>query len=261
MQPNQNMPGAGQAMGPARPVAPAGPAKPVNPVNPVKPVEPVGGPTFDDGPSVVEEKGGKKTGWIIGIVLCLILAAGGIGFGVWAWMDGNAQKDALNEQISSLKQQNNSLQEQLDNGDTIINTDSDVDTVDYIYVGEWGLKIEIPEGLNYISYEFKQHGGADQTEGSTVTVSGTVGDSLSDFANMYKNGSPLGAIDRVLKGTYGDGLDCQYSSLVFSDDDYNYCYEHPQSVYSTSQEEQDLEVKTVDLIEQMLNNAENYSSI
>jgi hypothetical protein len=180
-------------------------------------------------------------------------------------MDGNAQKDALNSQISALKQQNSELQGKLDNGgDTIINIGADgneVNTADYIYVGEWGLKIRIPEGLNKVSYAFKQNGGLDRVEGSTVTVSGTVGDNLSDFANMYKNNSPLGAINRILKGAYGDGLDCQYSSLVFSDDDYNYCYEHPQSVYSTSQEEQDLEVKTADLIEQMLNNAENYSKI
>ena len=248
---------------PAGPAAEAGMASAGAPVNAASAAPKSPDPTFDNGPSVVEGKGGKKTGWIIGLVLMALIAAGGVGFGVWAWMDGNTQKDALNEQISSLKQQNNSLQEQLNNGDTIINidTDSDVDTSDYIYVGEWGLKIQILEGLNYVSYEFEQHGGADQVEGSTMAVFGTVGDNLSDFANMYKNSSPLGAVSRILKGTHGDDLDCQYSSLVFSDDNYNYCYEHPQSVYAISQEEQNLEVETVDLIEQMLRNAENYSSI
>ena len=116
MQPNGNMPGAAQPASPVRPVAPVGPTKPVNPAAPVKPAAPAGGPTFDNGPAVVEGKGGKKTGWMLGIVLCLILAAGGVGFGVWTWMDSNTQKDALNSQITSLKQQNNSLQEQLDNG-------------------------------------------------------------------------------------------------------------------------------------------------
>lgn len=125
MQPNENMPGAGQAAGPTRPVAPANPVKPVNPVTPLKPVEPAGGPTFDNGPSVVEGKGGKKTGWIMAVVLLLIVAAGGVGFGVWAWMDGNTQKDALNSQISALKQQNSDLQEQVGNEVVI---DADIDT-------------------------------------------------------------------------------------------------------------------------------------
>lgn len=68
------------------------------------------GPTFDNGPSIVGSKGGRKTGWVLAIILLLLIAAGGVGFGVWAWMDGNAQKNTLNEQISNLKKQNNELQ-------------------------------------------------------------------------------------------------------------------------------------------------------
>lgn len=98
-----------------------------------RPVRPVAvaqdaGVTFDNGPSVVKEKGGKKTGWILAVVLLLIVAIGGVGFGVWMMMDGSAQKDALNSQISALKQQNNDLQDKLDNGgDTIIDIDTDAD--------------------------------------------------------------------------------------------------------------------------------------
>ena len=265
MQPNSVGNGGAQPVSPVRPVNPVSQAKPVEPV---KAAVPAGGPTFDNGPSVVEGKGGKKTGWILGLVILAIIAAGGVGFGVWAWMDGNTQKDALNEQISSLKKQNNELLDQM-GGDTIINidTDTNADTADYIYVGEWGIKIKIPEGLNYVSYEFKQHGGTDQTDGSSVTVFGTVGDSLSDFANLYKNNSPLGAVSRVSKnavefiGTEFEGTCGPYMGLVFSDNDYNYCYEHPQSVYSTNKTEQDLETESVELIQSMLNNASNYSKI
>lgn len=207
-----------------------------------------------------KKKGGK--GMLYGMILLAVLAIGGIGFGVWAYMDGDAQKNNLNEQIDSLKKQNNDLMDQLSDDVSVdIDTGSDADTADYIYVGEWGLKIRIPDGLNYVGYEFRQGEVLVGAEGSDVAVFGTVGDELSDFANIYKSDSSLGSVARILKGAYGDGLDCQYSSLVFSDNDYNYCYVHPQSVYSTSQEEQDLEVKTVDLIEQMLTNTENYLSI
>lgn len=113
MQPNGNMPGVAQPASPVRPVAPVGPTKPVNPAAPVKPAASAGGPTFDNGPSVVDGKGSKKTGWILAVVLLLIVAIGGVGFGVWAMMDGNAQKDALNSQISTLKKQNSDLSEQI----------------------------------------------------------------------------------------------------------------------------------------------------
>ena len=158
MQPNGNVPGAG------RPVAGA-PMNNVNakpapvPTPPPTPAPKPAEPAFGNGGSVVEGKGGKKTGWILAVVFLLIVAAGGVGFGVWAMMDSNAQKDALNSQISALKQQNNDLQDKLNNGgDTVINIDADgneTNTADYIYVGEWGLKIKIPELLkDKISYIF-----------------------------------------------------------------------------------------------------------
>lgn len=141
MQPNGNMPGAGRSVAGA-PVSNVN-AKPAPASTPVpKPVE----PAFGNGGSVVEGKGGKKTGWILAVVFLLIVAAGGIGFGVWAWMDGNAQKDALNEQISALKQQNSELQDKPGDNDTDIDTDSDgINTADYIYLGNWGVKIRVPD--------------------------------------------------------------------------------------------------------------------
>lgn len=57
----------------------------------------------------------NSKGMIFGMVLLVILAIGGIGFGVWAWMDGNAQKDSLNSQIAVLNAQNVELREQINN--------------------------------------------------------------------------------------------------------------------------------------------------
>ena len=74
------------------------------------------GPTFGNGPSVVGSKGGRKTGWVLAIILLLLIAAGGVGFGVWAYMDGNAQKDQLNSQISALQQQNSELVNNINDG-------------------------------------------------------------------------------------------------------------------------------------------------
>ena len=67
-----------------------------------------------------EKKGGK--GMLIGLILCLLLATGGIGFGVWAMMDRSTTKDNLNAQIVSLKAQNSELLEQA--GNTVIDEDA-----------------------------------------------------------------------------------------------------------------------------------------
>lgn len=90
-----------------------------------------------------KEKKGSK-GMLIGLILCLLLAAGGVGFGVWAMIDGNTTKDNLNAQINSLKSQNSELLDQvtelnekitelesstiLEETDTITENDVNIDT-------------------------------------------------------------------------------------------------------------------------------------
>lgn len=265
MQPNGNMPGAAQPASPVRPVAPVGPTKPVNPAAPVKPAAPAGGPTFDNGPSVVEGKGGKKTGWILGIVLCLILAAGGIGFGVWAWMDGNIQKDQLNSQISTLKAQ---IVEKLDEGssntiekidiDGSTNTDTDASEVadtyvsedkgNYIYVGEWGLKIKMPAELRKVNYSFSNN---------AVCVSGIVAGRavLSDkFANLYENFPGLGCVHKTTDDN--TGKDCE---KVFSKNGYSYCVTSSDYLFSQDEDDKDLEKDSIKLVHDILTNVDNYS--
>ena len=56
---------------------------------------------------VFSNKPKKKTGMILGMVLFAILAIGGIGFGVCAWMDGNVRVDALNKQIEDFQASSN----------------------------------------------------------------------------------------------------------------------------------------------------------
>ena len=78
---------------------------------------------------VSEKKKGK--GAIYGMVLLAILAAGGIGFGVWAMMDGNAGKAQLQEQIDALKTINAQLQEKIDSsssGGQSANNSTNTDT-------------------------------------------------------------------------------------------------------------------------------------
>ena len=122
-----------------------------------------------------KEKKSSK-GMLIGMILLAVVAVGGIGFGVWAMMDGNVQKDNYEEQISTLRTQNNELLEknsdltrELDaattnNADDVANVEisDSIDTTDYIYVGEWGIKIKKPENWKNIVREYRFYNGYPQ---------------------------------------------------------------------------------------------------
>lgn len=82
---------------------------------------------------IFRDKPKKSHGMIYGMILLAILAAGGIGFGVWAMMDGNSQVARKDEEISVLKSQNSELQEKISNSTNDgadINIDIDTDSAD-----------------------------------------------------------------------------------------------------------------------------------
>ena len=205
-------------------------------------------------PAAAPEKK-KNNGMLLGLILCLLLAAGGVGFGVWAMMDGNSQKDALNNQMNTLKQQNDELMEQVGDGDTIINidTDTDVDTEDYIYVGEWGLKIKIPEGLNIVNYSLSESGYGEHlsVSGAKEKINGVVPVSASLDASA---GS-------IVRSNSDDGF-YPYGSLVYTDSVGNkYYYEGPQAYPDLSENELKLWKETQVIIQGALTNPENFSAI
>lgn len=105
MEPNQNINNTQNMAGVG--TAPSMTGVTAAPSAPVASSQSGGGVVFQDKP-----KSGRAM--LYGMIVLAILAIGGIGFGVWAMMDGNAQKDQLNSQVASLKQQNASLQKQID---------------------------------------------------------------------------------------------------------------------------------------------------
>ena len=67
---------------------------------------PIGATPVNGGNDVVfQDKTKKSHGMLYGMILLAILAAGGIGFGVWAMMDGNSRVAKKDEQIASLNSQ------------------------------------------------------------------------------------------------------------------------------------------------------------
>ena len=100
MQPNQPMPGP--AMQPV-----AAPSATNNPFE----SNPMAQAPQAAQPASSAKKGGK--GALIGMVLLGLIAAGGVGFGVWTMMDSSNQTKSLNSQINNLKQQNSTLLEKV----------------------------------------------------------------------------------------------------------------------------------------------------
>ena len=111
---------------------------------------------------VFRDKPKINKGVIVGMVCLVLLAVGGIGFGVWAMMDGNAQKEQLNSQIDTLKQQNSELQDKanisgdiapsgdVSEGDVnpiIQNQDPEImDRVSFVSVGNPRIRVILDKG-------------------------------------------------------------------------------------------------------------------
>lgn len=116
--------------------------------------------------SVVEPMEKKSnTGLILAIVVCAVLAVGGIGYGAWATVSGNSQSDSLRKQVNDLKQQVNDLA-----GEEVYNeTDATiVDNNETVVIAEKTIDNNLAQSLinpflktfNYLSnmldYEFNE---------------------------------------------------------------------------------------------------------
>ncbi len=237
MQPNNNM---------ANSTAPA-PAPMTTPMNPGSDV-------------VFKDKPKKNKGMIIGMIILAFLAAGGIGFGVWAYLDGNSRVTKKDEQISELQ---NQLAEQPENEETIIDedTESDINTANYIYIGEWNIKINTNNQLKNLSYYFDYR---SDTDGEYLYINGVNSDAQNtpSFLNTSTEENWLACISRYPIGTdFSADPSGSLGQLIFSDENYDYYYRNPQSTFSSNESDIDLEVKTVDSMKQIFTNKDNYSKI
>ncbi len=215
--------------------------------------------------------GRKINKMMVGMIALGVIAVSGIGFGIWAMVSSSSQREQYESKINTLNQQNSKLKKELeDTGSTVV-VDDEVDeeikletepaknenTSAYIYIGEWGLKIKISSELEKVGYAFVQN-----ADSSKVNVFGAVKRSggegaFPDFANMNKNTIPLGTVTRSAKGT--EMPIASAPELVFSDEQYDYYYSHPQAVYSDTEDEGNWEIDSVDVVKDMLKNKDNYS--
>ena len=161
----------------------------------------VGGPSAPAAPKrpgddiVFRDKPKKNMAIILGMVFLTILAAGGIGFGVWAMVDGNQQKETFDRQIEVLKKQNNELQEQLSSVIPEEDDSSDVSTktCEGVYYGE--ASGTSSNGLSYdykYTYTLKTDGTFTADFGGTSGTDGKymINDNTISFIGRVEIGDP-----------------------------------------------------------------------
>ena len=274
MQPGQEIDIPNRPITRRRPVA----ARPASAAGAGASVPVDNGPTFGNGASVVGAKGGRETGWILTTILLLLIAAGGVGFGVWAYMDGNTQKDQLNSQISTLQQQNNDLQEQIeemaaknnttgsagDNANMEGDTFASMEESDFIVLDEWGVKIRIGTPFVYVAKSMKE-----DCDGSTCSIRITaLTEEMKEIVDKYPD---LGVEDIVhdlaivkTKESELERYPGEMIKPIFNDGEYNYFVLVPSGLSLSSElsiDESSLITKAFDAFVEKVNTAENYSKI
>lgn len=229
------------------------PAQPVNPVvqalEQTEPVQPAPTP-MQSAPAPKK----KSSATVLSIVLLLIIALGGIGFGVWAFMDKNEQVDKLNKQLASVRAENSELvtkvaelEEKVNNGGS-----STTDETQKLDLGEWGLSISFPDTLKGLAYSL---------ESDSVCVSGYTdkGTGAPSFAGNPKNTGV--AYVCVHRGTQDDPSGSGYfiDKASFSIDGFYYWVNGPQALTTEVESEADWEVESMNAILTVLKDVNNYS--
>ena len=132
---------------------------------------------------------------------------------------------------------------------------------DYIYIGEWGIKIKIPEGLKGVSYLFESNtyqietdNGPVEMSTDTIYVSAILDDMtyIPDAFKLTQNPTGLGLLTRHYSPSDLPGA--QYIGKI---DEYYYSYAHPQAVFSVDETEQQQELSAANLIKDMLSDLDN----
>ena len=114
---------------------------------------------------VFQDKPKKNHSMLYGMILLAILAAGGIGFGVWAMMDGNSRAQKKDEQISQ-------LQSQLAEKSEVV-VDDDTTVVDDTSVGEYKnpvIRSDNTEVSYYVNFQSSYILGQDATRRVSLSV-------------------------------------------------------------------------------------------
>lgn len=212
----------------------------------------------------VEVKKKKKGCPIAVVIICLILAIGGVGFGIFEMLTINnvnqTPETPAPDEISCncpdcIPSEENNDEEP---GKTAI------DPSKYIYIGEWGIKIKLPTEIpqEYVTYLFE--GPRNWLDESTpkgqlkIWAEKKGAQATSEYADYLINK------EGMLIVTMADtSIECEGNceSLVKISDTLTINVPHPQATNSNTEEAGKREAEIVNLLYETLHNPENYSEI
>jgi len=241
---------------------------------------------MNDGMIMDAAAGAGKTGkgMMIGMIACAVLAVGGIGFGVYEMTQANSAKQQISDLRVEIKNQDGTTTtletdkiEVKDDTKTVVISDSAVavNAKEYIYIGEWGIKVKIPDTVKNVGFLYNTDGDYSSLYVSArVTEDNTENPAFNDnFSDMYYNSGGQGAIGIIrnphkcamgeidVEGDPGSGVDCPIILTNSFGKEIGIRYSHPQAIYSLSEEQKEWELKAVGAIQEMLSNPDNYSAI
>lgn len=161
-----------------------------------------------------EPKKPSKVTLILAIIFA-VLAVGGIGFGIWAVLDGNVQKEQLQLQIANLDKQNSELKEELekssggDDSEVLKNPVIKAKTSEEYHIRFESSLISVGE-INIISVEIKD-GNIESCELGKRTTN-EVSYTTSKISNCNITGLDGGIFDVV---EFGSGQDINLRRIGF----------------------------------------------
>lgn len=213
----------------------------------------------------------RSKGGLIGCIVLLILLIGVSVFAVITTINAQnkiSEADNLKKEIATKDEKLESLK----NAAGVENVDDlTADVIkskaydpNYIYLPEAKMKLKISDELQVTGYLH------ETGIGFYFWAIPTGLQYFPEYANPDQNRSGQAAIGVDKKseienaecedGYYGFLCDMKYVTDAFVDG-YIITYSHPQAVYSQDKTEMDAELKTVELLEKMLTNPDNYSEI
>ena len=226
----------------------------IPPVQPGQPGQPVQDP---NAPTTSAPEPAKKSGGNPIIMAFLgILAFAGLVLGIWGLTSSASSEQAITE-LKSQNAKNEAIVKALaEQTGHEINSAEDIPTfsvdADTIYLGQWGIKIKVINNLTMLSYIVDQDGNyrpricfnGEVQQGTQYTLAA---------ADVNQNPGGMGCLVRI-KASDGDSDSdgVSFGDKVITVNSYNFFYQKPKAVFSTSSSDKDLEASAVNLIKTML---------
>ncbi|MBQ3294684.1 hypothetical protein IJG98_03120 [Candidatus Saccharibacteria bacterium] len=198
----------------------------------------------------------QKNGSKIAIIILAILALAGLAFGIYGFFFKKSEEKPTQSTTNTSKTESE-LSEEVQ---TVPATET-IATKDYIYIGEWGLKFKIPDGLHQISYEIRntsELGGLWQvsTGSSSLLLTGykNAQDSITYRDAVENSGACASAwIVRLPKGSVADT-----DIISFSIGEYDFVFGGWQAPCSDTMP---TDAQTGPILRNALTDSSNYSAI